>query len=109
LRIAFAFKRADVDQFKEETDADQWNEWRLFFAQEPQGWQATALIIQRLSWSIFQSQTQDNLKEADFAMKFGAKNDSLKMQRIRLEAGTIKANIAHERKRKKEKHRPTSN
>lgn len=95
MRVAHAFGRADVDRFAGEIDHEQWAEWEVYFSTEPTGWQATSLMIRRLTWSIFQAQSSKRLRERDYEMRFTAPATGARVASARAEAAAIRSRIEH--------------
>lgn len=96
MRIALAFGRPDVDRLMEEVDFDTWNEWRAFFETEPTGWQATNLMIRRITWALVQVHSKRKLNERDFEMRFKSQAaTSVKAEFARAEAAAIRSEIEH--------------
>ena len=88
MRMAFAFRRHDVDEFLADIDADQYAEWEAFFAFEPWGWPAVQIVARRISWALFQSRRRDKtvLDEGIFGLKTNAESaPNPALQRMREE------------------------
>lgn len=100
MRLALAFGRPDVDRFLDEIDHEQFEEWSAFLALEPTGWQAHRLMIQRLSYMTAQVHTKKRLAERKFDMTLGANIHSPEADRARMEAYSIRQNIASRRRRR---------
>lgn len=96
MRVALAFKRYDVDQFLDDIDHEQYVEWANFFTLEAQGWQATRLLIQRLSFMLAQTHSAKRLKEKTYDIKLGANVYSAATEAAQWEALSIRSEIAAE-------------
>jgi hypothetical protein len=70
MMIALMFGQPDVDGFRDTLDADQWEEWRAYASLFPQGWAATRLQTQRLSFMIargpIDGRARQSMKESAF-------------------------------------------
>lgn len=97
MRVAFAFRRPDVDALLAELDADQYEEWLAFFAHEPQGWAATQIVTTRLSYLLAQTHSRKKLRERDFSIRLAAAESGKSgpaAESARFEAMSVRTEIA---------------
>ncbi len=97
MRIAKAFGRHDVDAFLDDITHEQYVEWCVFLAIEPQGWDAIRIAAVRICYWIAQSRTNRKLKEKDFDIVMGGNIVSPEAEAARMEAYAIRQNIKAER------------
>lgn len=93
--MAFRFGRHDVDAFLHEIDGEQYDEWGLFFGEEPTGWQADSLMASHTAFWLAQVRSPKRLNPKHFELKVARPVPlSPETQKVRGEAQSIKARVA---------------